>query len=118
LRAVNVGIFKRGPQMSSQQQFSDEQLSRIFNEATVYMCACPAQVAEQISRLRGLVRYQQDCDLQTDTDSIVHQSIAKAGLRTLQILEDCLDEILDLEGWDRTTLTMPEGLRKRRDETI
>jgi hypothetical protein len=68
--------------------------------------------------LKELVQYQQNCDLQTDTDSVVHKSIAKAGQQALQIMEDCLDEILDLEGWDRTTMTMPEGLRKRRDEIV
>ncbi len=26
--------------------------------------------------------------------------------------------ILAIEGWDRTTLKMPEGLRRRRDELI
>ena len=104
--------------MKLQRRFSDQQLTKIIDEATIYMCACPAQVAEQIVRLRGLVRYQEDCDRQRDTDSVVHQSIAKASLQALQIMEDCLDELLDLEGWDRTTMTMPEGLRIRRDSMV
>jgi hypothetical protein len=82
------------------------------------MCACPAQVAEQISRLRCLIRYQEDCSSQIDADSAVHKEIAEAGLKAIQILEDCLDEVLDLEGWDRTTMTMPEGLRVRRQVSI
>lgn len=104
--------------MKLEKRFSDEQLSKIVNEATIYMCACPAQIAEQIRQLRSLVRYQEQCDSQMDTDSVVHKTIAKAGLLSLKIMEDCLDEVLTLEGWDRTSLTMPEGLRKRRDEII
>lgn len=104
--------------MEPQPRFSNEQLEKIVNEATIYMCACPAQVAEQIRRLRNLIQYQQDCSLQIDTESIVHQSIAKAGLQAARIMEDCLDEILDLEGWNRQTMTMPEGLRIKRDDIL
>lgn len=104
--------------MNLQKRFTDHQLAQILDEATIYMCACPAQVAEQISRLRGMIRYQEACDTKLDTDSVVHKTIAKAGLQSLQILEDCLDEVLDLEGWDRATMTMPEGLRVRRDNLI
>ena len=104
--------------MKLQKRFTDEQLEKIIDEATIYMCACPAQVAEEIRRLRSMVLYQENCDLQIDTDSVVHKSIAKAGLQALKVMEDCLDEVLDLEKWDRNTFLMPEGLRKRRDEEI
>jgi len=104
--------------MKLEKRFTSQQLERILDEATIYMCACPAQVAEQIIGLRSVIRYQQECDLQFDTDSIVHKTIAKAGIQAMQILEDCLDEVLDLEGWNRTTMTMPEGLRVRRNEAI
>ncbi|MGE4280241.1 MAG: hypothetical protein AB7G62_11675 [Magnetospirillum sp.] len=99
-------------------QFSNEQLAMIIDEATIYMCACPAQVAEQIMRLRELVRYQQECDAETDNDSVVHKAIATSGFEALAILENCLDHVLDLEGWDRATLKMPEGLRQRRDQSL
>lgn len=104
--------------MKLEKRFTEADLSKIVEEATIYMCACPAQVAEQIRKLRNLVRYQEECDSQMDTDSVVHKTIAKAGLQALKIMEDCMDEVLTLEGWDRTTLTMPEGLRKRRDEIV
>lgn len=61
---------------------------------------------------------QNNCAIQEDTDTVVHKSIAKAGLQAHAILEDCMDEILELEGWDRETLRMPEGLRRMRDELI
>ena len=105
-------------EMKLEKRFSDQQLEKILDDATIYVCACPAQVAEQIRQLRRVIRYQQNCDLQFDTDSIVHKTIAKAGLQAMKIMEDCLDEVLDLEGWDRATMTMPEGLRIRRNEAI
>ena len=64
------------------------------------MCACPAQVAEQIRHLRQMIRYQNNCEIQEDTDTVVFKSIAKAGLRAHAILEDCMDEIL---GWKAGT---------------
>lgn len=104
--------------MKLEKRFTEQQLVRIKDEAAIYMCACPAQVARQISLLRAMVRYQESCDTQQDSDSPVHQAIARAGIEALRIMEDCLDEVLDLEGWDRTTLKMPEGLRQRRDDLI
>ncbi|MBI2240257.1 MAG: hypothetical protein HYU59_05570 [Magnetospirillum gryphiswaldense] len=104
--------------MSSKTRLSNNQLASIIDEATIYMCACPAQVAEQILRLREMIRYQADCEAQAGADSKVHKTIAAAGERALAVLEACLDDVLDIEGWDRTTLKMPPGLRKRRDEMV
>ena len=98
--------------------FESSQLAHIIEQAMLCMCACPAQVAEQIRHLRQMIRYQNNCAIQEDTDTVVHKSIAKAGLQAHAILEDCMDEILELEGWDRETLRMPEGLRRMRDELI
>ena len=28
-------------------------------------------------------------------------------------LQECLKQILDIEGWDQTTFTMPQALRKK-----
>lgn len=50
---------------------------------------------------------------------MVHRfSIAEAMLRPHALLEECMDKVLEIEGWDRTTLTMPEGMRRRRAELI
>lgn len=104
--------------MQLQKTFTEEQLEKIIEEATIYMCACPAQVAEQIRHLRHLIRYQNDCENMEDTDTEVHRSIAEAGLKAHTILEECMDKVLELEGWDRETLRMPEGLRRLRNELI
>ncbi len=99
-------------------RFSDEQLRRILGEAMIYMCACPAQVASQLQTLRELHDYQQKCADNGPLSEQVHARIAAAARQAHAELEQCLDDVLDLEGWDKTTLTMPEGLRQLRDQLI
>jgi hypothetical protein len=98
--------------------FSDRELQTIIDQAMIYMCACPAQVAEQLQRLRGLHAYQRSCIAHGPLAMEVHQTIAAATTRAHDELESCLERVLKLEGWDRATLAMPEGLRQARDEQI
>ncbi|MEN3373731.1 hypothetical protein [Dechloromonas sp. ZS-1] len=49
---------------------------------------------------------------------VVHQRIAAAAIDAHARMEACLDEVLDLEGWDRVTLRMPEGLRRLRMDVL
>ena len=102
--------------MNLQQQFNDEQLQHIVDEGGVYMCACPAQVANEIRKLRNLIRYQRNCMDAEKTPSLVHQTIEASALEAHAVMERCLDQVLEIEGWDRTTLKMPAGLRKLRDD--
>ncbi len=100
------------------ERFSDSDLERIVEEATIYMCACPAQVAVAVRQFRNLRRYQLACLIETYTQSDVHQAIAESAVRAHAELEACLDRVLDMEGWDRVTLRMPEGLRQRRNALV
>jgi hypothetical protein len=101
------------------QRFSGEQISRIIDQALVFQCACPAQLATTILELRDLFDYQLKCrDGRDGTGGRVHDAIAQATLDAHGRMEDCLDEVLALEGWDRATLTMPAGLRKRPVKSI
>lgn len=104
--------------MDLQQRFSDEQLHQIVEEASIYMCACPGQVANELRQLRHLIRYQRDCITEGRTPSLVHQTIEAASQEAHAVMENCLDRVLEIEGWDRTTLKMPAGLRKLRDEIL
>ncbi len=104
--------------MDLQHRFKDEELEQIVEEATVYMCACPAQVASQIRQLRQLVRYQRECISEGLTPRQVHELIEVSSLSAHAVLEQCLDQVLDIEGWDRSTLKMPTGLRILRDQLI
>ncbi|MBS0371594.1 MAG: hypothetical protein JSS57_20620 [Proteobacteria bacterium] len=104
--------------MDLQKQFRDDELEKIVDEATLYMCACPGQVASELFSLRDLIRYQRKCLENSDTAPVVHHTIADAALQAHQLMEDCLARVLELEGWDRETLVMPEGLRQRRNALI
>lgn len=101
-----------------QMRFSDAELERIIEEAMLYMCACPAQVAVQLRHLRGLFAYQRDCVVDPGNDPAVHRRIMEATEAAHAAMEDCLDDVLNIEGWDRATLTMPAGLRQRRNESL
>jgi hypothetical protein len=104
--------------MILQQRFSDLQLEQIIEEAAIYMCACPGQVAVELRNLRSLFRYQHECEQDPANDNVVHRAIAEATLRAHALMEDCMDKVLEIEGWDRETLRMPEGMRRRRADLI
>lgn len=98
-------------------RFSKSQLHTIIDEATIYMCACPAQVCQQLLELSALYDYQEQCEGRNG-NAEVHRRIAEATVQAYSALEACLDDILTIEGWDRQTLKMPPGLRKLRDQAL
>ncbi len=98
--------------------YSQQQLEHILEEAVIYMCACPAQVAEQLVRLRELYAYQMKCISDSSLMKDVHTRIAESTSRAHAELEQCLSEVLQMEGWDTHTLSMPAGLRQLRDKII
>lgn len=79
----------------------------------MYQCACPAQVCRAILELRELHEYQLNCKNDTQNDVAVHSEIARATESAHATLEECLRVVLQIEGWDAATLTMPEQLRKK-----
>ena len=100
--------------MEYKERFTDAELGKVIEQAMIYMCACPAQVADAIRKLRELYRYQQRCMETPENNIAVHSSIAQSTLLTHSLMQDCLDNVIELEGWDRATLEMPVGLRKRQ----
>jgi len=98
--------------------YSDTQLQHILDEALVYMCACPAQVAQQLQALRRLFSYQQNCISEGTLLATVHVCISDAVRKAHAELEQCLHEVLLMEGWNLETLEMPAGLRQLRQQTI
>ncbi len=104
--------------MNVPSRFTNEQLEKVIDEGMVYMCACPAQVAQNIRNLRALFDYQKNCLTDPKNDPTVHEEIAKAAQAAHALMEDCMDKILDIEKWDRATLSMPAGLRKRQADEI
>ena len=100
------------------KRFRDDQLVRIVDAATIYMCACPAAVADEVMRLREVYEYQQNCLSDGALMEQVHVRIAEATERAHAEMEQCLDDGLRMEGWDRDTLSMPDGLRELRNKTL
>ena len=96
------------------QRYDSEQISQIIDQALVFQCACPAQLATTILELRDLFDYQLKCRDGADAlGQRVHDAIAQAAIDAHERIEQCLEEVLRMEGWDPATLTMPEGLRKK-----
>ena len=98
--------------------FSDAQISRIIDQALLYQCACPAQVATTLLELRDLFDYQARCRDLTDTDRRVHEASAKTTAESHALMEKCLEHVMELEGWDRETLTMPAELKQRATKSF
>ncbi|MER2540219.1 MAG: hypothetical protein ABTQ26_13350 [Azonexus sp.] len=101
-----------------QPKFSKEQLMRVRDQALMYQCACPAQVSILLGEVMSLFEYQEACLNQTDTDARVHTSIAQATELAYPIFEQCLTDVLLLEGWNMETLEMPELLKKRMVDSV
>jgi hypothetical protein len=105
---------QRSIDLPYEERYTDEELVSIMEQALIYMCACPGQVAEALLKLRALHKYQIMCVSNPENDLAVHAAIAKSTIQSHHIMQDCLDRVIELEKWDRATLTMPEGLRKRQ----
>ncbi|MCP4635743.1 MAG: hypothetical protein GY848_04630 [Methyloversatilis sp.] len=99
-------------------RYSSTQLQLILDQAGIYMCACPAQLAAQMMELRTLHAYQLNCMSEMPDMADSHRIIADACERAHLLLEEAFDRVLEIEGWDKRTLTMPEGLRRKRDDLL
>jgi hypothetical protein len=95
------------------EQFTAVQVSKVLDQALLYQCACPAQVCRAIFELRELYEYQKNCGNAAEQDRQVHERIALATERAHAEMEACLERVLEIEGWDRATLEMPQRLRKK-----
>lgn len=104
--------------MELAKKFTDDELLKIVEEAMLYTCACPGQVAAEVRRLRELFRYQLTCQGEAGSHASTHQTIALATTEAHAALETCLEQVLLIEGWDRQTLKMPAGLRQLQANLI
>ena len=100
------------------EKYNASQVSKVIDQALVYQCACPAQVCRAIFELRELHEYQMNCASDSANDELVHKTIAQATEKAHELMEDCLTSILDIEGWDKGSLTMPEALKKKPAKII
>ncbi|OYW29040.1 MAG: hypothetical protein B7Z51_07580, partial [Methyloversatilis sp. 12-65-5] len=66
---------------SQRYRYNSEQLQHILDQAGIYMCACPAQVATQMLELRKLHQYQLNCMDEMPQLADTHRRIAEAAER-------------------------------------
>ena len=100
------------------EQFNPSQISKIIDQSLLYQCACPAQVCRAIFELRELYRYQMECSNDSNNDALVHQAIADAAEQSHAHMEQCLTRVLEIEGWDVATLTMPPLLKAKQRKSL
>lgn len=100
------------------QKFNVSHISKVIDQALLYQCACPAQVGRAIFELREMYEYQMKCAESSENDRRVHTAIALATEQSHEILENCLRDILVIEGWNMTTLVMPDTLKKKPAKSI
>ena len=105
--------------MNLDNKFTALQLAIINDQAALYTCACPVHLSLQITNLRKLFDYQKTCldtPAASSVDKQVHQRIAEVTKQAHQLMEQCLDDVLEMEGWDKTKLEMPTTTTRRRIE--
>ena len=100
------------------EKYNASQVSKVIDQALVYQCACPAQVCRAIFELRELHEYQMNCANDSVNDELVHRTIAEAAEKAHELMEDCLTNILDIEGWDKASLAMPQALKKKPTKSL
>ena len=100
------------------ERFNPSQISKVIDQALVYQCACPAQVCRAIFELRELYEYQMNCASDAVNDEKVHKTIAQATEKAHELMEDCLNEILEIEGWNKESLVMPELLKRKTAKAL
>ena len=94
------------------ERYNAEQISKVIDQALIYQCACPAQVCKAIFELRELYDYQINCVSDSKNNALVHKTIAAAAEASHEIMEECLKQILDMEGWNQANFVMPESLKQ------
>lgn len=100
------------------EQFHPSQISKVIDQSLVYQCACPAQVCRTIFELRELYEYQMNCVNDTANDQRVHSTIAAAAEKAHALMEECLQQILEIEGWNTETFAMPDSLKKKPAKSL
>lgn len=97
-------------------RFSSEKLTEIFETTRDGSCACPADVCAAILAVRQLYETQLQCLLDAHEGPLrdSHGVMAYYSRAVHEQLEECLDQVMKIEGWNPLTLEMPPEIRKLR----
>jgi len=88
-------------------KYSALQINAYMTVTSSTQCACPVRVCGSIIDLRELHDHQLSCMTDAMGDQKTHGVIARATQEAHAILEDCLTEILKIEGIDPCMLPIP-----------
>jgi hypothetical protein len=100
--------------MNYEERFTDSDLGNVIEQGMIYMCACPAQVAQSMRNLREQYRYQLRCMENPKNVVAVHAHIAHSTIQAHSAMQGRLDKVIEMEGWDRSPFQMPSGLLERQ----
>ena len=102
--------------MDLQVRFPEESLTAIVQETGEGTCACPAEVCSLILAARRLFEMQLECVLNSEDGPLrdSHGAIAYYARLVHQQLEERLDQVMSIEGWNPLTLEIPPGIRRLR----
>jgi hypothetical protein len=112
-KIVNLSFNSYKGLTKMKEHFSASQINRVMSQSLDYECACPAQVCGAIVDLRDLYQYQSKCMRDSANDLLMHETIARATEHAHAVLENCLKEVLRIEGWDLETLELPEPMKAK-----
>lgn len=94
-------------------KFSKSDLEKLLDQTLIYECSCPGQVAGLLAQVRNLHRYQLECSAKDETVEQTHARFLQALDRCHTELEMALADVLENEGWNLSSLAMPDGLRRK-----
>lgn len=103
------------------RKFTQDQLNNIMEQSLVRQCACPSLLTRLLSDARYLHQFQETCSNDSPTDQRIHAAIARTTDVVSSKLEECLMEVLALEGWqtdEHGELIMPELLFRLQMEAL
>lgn len=102
-------------------KFTQEQLNDIMEQSLVRQCACPSLLTRLLSDARYLQQFQENCLNESETDQRIHAAIAHTTEVVSAQLEECLIEVLAIEGWQadaKGALKIPALLLRLQMEAL
>lgn len=78
--------------------FTDEQLAKIGQVASVVKCECPQHLASLLSSLVAFERYSEQCEDRNQDDAVIHAFLHRTTAEARVSMENALSEVLAQEG--------------------
>ena len=79
------------------RHFTDTQLARLLEIASVVECECPNHLAKLVSSLVEFERYAADCESRNPADARMHAYLHRKTALAREIMEEALGELVRFE---------------------